>query len=116
MVLGERRSGPVVGSFLGLVLTALLATPSRADRPEAESLPPPRAVPTETVTVFTPAPLPLYHRTSQYDVWQLYAPDRRGFFRPRVIVAPHGAYYLYNGQPYPWLPVRQLDVTPTVVD
>jgi hypothetical protein len=59
-----------------------------------------------------PAPAlanPVYLRTSRYDVWQYYAVDRQGMFRPRVIYAPYGAYYLYNGQPFPWTETHQLE-------
>lgn len=59
---------------------------------------------------------PGYYRTSRYDVWQFYGVDRQGKFRPRVILSPSGAYYLYNGAPYPFWPMHQLDFMPYVVD
>jgi hypothetical protein len=64
-----------------------------------------------------PAKLPAsYHRTSRYDVWQFYGVDRSGRFRPRVILSPHGAYYLYNGQPFPWVSNHPMEFAPYVVD
>ena len=42
--------------------------------------------------------------------------DRTGHFRPRVIYAPSGAYYLYNGAPYPWVTTHERDIMPYIVD
>jgi hypothetical protein len=64
---------------------------------------------------FVPGPIPpvyaypAYHRVSRYDVWQYYAVDRQGQFRPRVIYSPYGQYYLYNHAPYPWAVVHPLE-------
>jgi len=43
-------------------------------------------------------------RPNPYDVWQIYAPNQYGEFRPRVVPSPDGMRYLYDGQPYPWWP------------
>jgi len=40
------------------------------------------------------------------EVWQYYAVDHAGRYVPRVILAPHTSYYLYNGRPYPWTTTR----------
>jgi hypothetical protein len=57
-----------------------------------------------------------YFRTSRYDVWQYYAVDRFGHFRPRVIYSPYGSFYLYNGEPYPWVSNHPLEFMPYVSD
>jgi len=55
---------------------------------------------------------PAYFRQSRMDVWQNYAVDRTGHWRPRVIYSPSGAYYRYNGQPFPWAEVHGLEFMP----
>jgi hypothetical protein len=52
---------------------------------------------------------PTYFRQSRMDVWQNYAVDHSGHWRPRVIYSPSGAYYRYNGQPFPWAEVHGLE-------
>ncbi len=42
-------------------------------------------------------------RPGTREVWQYFGVDRTGSFRPRVILAPAGAYYYANGQPFPWV-------------
>jgi hypothetical protein len=83
-----------VSLFGGVMLVAGLA---RAAEPEQKALPQPRAVEGEIV-----GPWVSYLRPNPYDVWQVYAVDNRGMFRPRVILAPDGPRYAYNGLPYPW--------------
>lgn len=88
-----------------------------AAEPVQEELPPPpRQLPAEVVP-FVPGPPPIspYYRTSRYDVWQWYGVDRFGNFRPRVALTPYGAFYVYDGSPYPFLPINQQDVTPSVM-
>ena len=55
-------------------------------------------------------PHPGYYRTNRRDVWQYYQVDRFGSWRPVVVWGPYGAYYLYNGQPYPWATVNSREV------
>jgi hypothetical protein len=55
-------------------------------------------------------------RRSRYEVWQYWGVDRQGFFKPLVVASPYGAYYLYNGKPYPWAYTHPLDWMPYVVD
>lgn len=77
----------------------------RGDEPEAilNALKP---VTPEAVTVIElPTVLP-YQRMNRYDVWQYYGVDRQGYWRARVAFTPHGAFYLYNGEPYPFWPNR----------
>jgi hypothetical protein len=49
-------------------------------------------------------------RTDRYAVWQFYDIDRFGRFRPLVVAGPHGAYYLANGMPFPWVSTHPLEV------
>jgi hypothetical protein len=57
-----------------------------------------------------------FYRPNRLDVWQYYGVDRSGRFRPRVALTPEGAFYLYNGAPYPWLTVRPLDFITYILD
>ncbi len=105
----------VVGSLLGFG-----AAVRGHDEADDELLPPPRELqpaPAAPVYVVPHAPpIPAYYRTSAYDVWQLNAVDRRGFWRPRVMYSPYGAYYLYNGQRYPWAELQPTIWQPWVTD
>jgi hypothetical protein len=81
-----------------------------AGDPKEEPLPSPRPV---------PAPVPVkvysYPRRSRYEVWQNYGVDHYGRFRPLVIYSPYGPYYRYNGEPYPWFPVKTWEMMPYIV-
>jgi hypothetical protein len=104
----------IVGSAL---LAHVVAIPSLARGADDEPLPAPKPQPREFVMPGTVSPFPLYNRRSSYDVWQYYAVDRTGHFRPRVIYAPYGvAYYLETGQPFPWAETRSLEWMPYVVE
>ncbi len=65
----------------------------------------------ETIIMDLPPILP-YERINRYDVWQYMGVDRMGRWRPRVIHSPVGAYYLYNGAPYPFTVTHTLDFMP----
>jgi hypothetical protein len=95
---------------------ALAAPRSQLNEPPAESLPAPRSVPEgQNVPEGNPQAMglnPAYFRRSRYDVWQLYAVDQHGFFRARVMYTPVGAYYLYNGAPFPWVETHPLEFMP----
>jgi hypothetical protein len=56
-------------------------------------------------------PTPIFFRINYSDVWQNYAVDRNGFWRPRVIYSPWGAYYRANGVAYPWAEIHGLYFT-----
>src|SRR3954451_7467445 len=75
-----------------------------------EALPAPRPV------LVAPAPGGVYPRGSQYEGWQNYGVDRYGRFRPLVINSPSGAYYRYNGAPFPWTTTRSMEFMPYLVD
>jgi hypothetical protein len=103
----KRTVGGVLFLFLAVVGSV------QADEP----LPPPRSLPVEPVAppVVIYPPL-IHHRTSAYDVWQYYGVDRFGHFRPVVVDTPRGAFYLYNGQPYPWITIRPRSYMPYATD
>ena len=92
-------------TVVGLLAVLGLAGSARGQ----EVLPPPAAVLPPPVAE-VPAGIPVgvgFYRPSAYDVWQDYAPDRGGRWRPRVLYTPAGAYYRYNGMPYPFTTVNQ---------
>ncbi|HXG09125.1 MAG TPA: hypothetical protein VNK04_04990 [Gemmataceae bacterium] len=101
------------------VLTAgllLAARPASAAEP-GEPLPAPRPLAPAVVPLPSPWPGPHpFMRRSRYEVWQYWGVDRQGFFKPLVVASPYGAYYLYNGKPYPWAYTHPLDWMPYVVD
>lgn len=98
--------------FLAFPLVAVGKAGQHAD---VEELPQPKLVEEQRGSDETRLFRPFY-RASRYEVWQYYGVDRFGRFRPRVILSPHGAYYLYNGQPYPWVTTHEADFLPHVVD
>lgn len=102
----------ILGWFSPCVML-LAGVSTRAAEPPAQ-LPPPRAMPAPVVV---PAPMPVtgYYRQSAYDVWQINAVGQRGQWKARVILGPDGAYYLYNGAPYPWVSNYPNYFQPTVV-
>jgi hypothetical protein len=76
-------------------------------RPAVEALPPPLAI----VEMGPLGPVrPGYFQPDPRAVWQLYAIDKQGFYKPRVVFAPQ-SYYLYNGKPYRFLQVLPQDYT-----
>jgi hypothetical protein len=110
------------------LLYGLTAPPSAFDVPDlpqpdqlpipklesAEALPMPMQ---ESLEALQPPPYEFPHRKSHYAVWEYYAVSRDGHFRPRVVYSGNSnAYYLYNGEPYPWMSTHQLDIMPYVVD
>jgi hypothetical protein len=84
------------GLWLGLALS--LQQPDKPAEPEV--LPPPRPV---MPLVHT---LELHHGPDPYWRMRLYAPDRYGYLRPRVLYTPEGAYYPLTGEPYPHTPTK----------
>ncbi len=76
---------------------------------EPETLPAPKAAYPEYRLVFPP-------RLDTRNIWSLYAPDRFGRMRPRVVLAPYGSYYLRGGEPYPWTTTQQQFLLPRTAD
>jgi|SRR6516164_1148678 hypothetical protein len=103
-----------VGIVLGLELFLASSTVD-VDRDTApEVLPAPKqyvAEPQKPALELLP-----YERINRYDIWQYYAVDRKGTWRPRVLYSPYGAFYLYNGASYPYTPIRPLNFMPYVLD
>jgi hypothetical protein len=65
--------------------------------------------------VVTPMVWPLgFERPDPYAVWQNYAVDRRGRFRPLVSTSYGGPHYVATGEPYPWMAEHPLSVRPQV--
>ena len=101
-----------IGPTIVLVSLASLAAPAlRAEEPPAV-LPPPHALtPLVTVPVVTG-----FERPNPYDVWKFYAVDRRGTFRPRIVLDPVMPYYLATGEPYPYLNVKPRVFMPYITE
>jgi hypothetical protein len=97
--------------WLTVVIAAAVALPLfGAQPPEPEVIVLPQNLSPETGKPSPDIPpTPGYYRTSRYAVWEFYAVDRFGMFRPRVIYSPYGAFYYYNGQPFPWTVTHQRD-------
>ncbi len=87
--------------FLGLLLGLSL---SSAGQKPAEELPLPRETPRVSAAALYPVH-PFFH-ADPYARVRLYALDRFGQLRPRVVHAPCGAYWPLTGEPYPFTPVR----------
>ncbi len=103
----------------GLIAGLALAWSTRlvADEPPApEQLPQPKEIAPEVIVSEEPMFNPAYVRTSRYAIWQFYAVNRFGRFRPRVVMGPNGAYYLFNGQPFPWVSTHLDEVTLTIAN
>jgi hypothetical protein len=85
-----------------LLLGLMLAVSVEGQPAEPEVLPPPRLV--------APPPrvrnIEVYYGPDPYWRMRMYAWDRYGNLRARVIYAPEGAYYLHNGEPYPHTPTK----------
>ena len=100
------------------VMASLLLLGSAEDK--SATIPIPIApAPRVVVQPFFPPPPPMptsFYRTSAYEVWQNLAVDRSGYFRPRVLSTPYGAFYRYNGEPYPWTSTKQYNFMPYASD
>lgn len=108
LVLGS-LAGPIAGQEAPKNEEALPAP--RAAQPPQVLLPP--IVP--LVTPYAPPdPPPEFGRRS---AWQMYAVDRFGRFRPRVVYSPYGSsYYQQNGAPFPWTTTMPRLYMPYVID
>jgi hypothetical protein len=99
--------GLLFASLLLLMGLTLASTSLAADPPKEETLPAPKPF-------VIPGSGQL--RTNRYAVWQFYDVDRFGRFRPVVVSSPSGAYWLINGECFPWATVNYLEIMPKVVD
>ncbi len=89
--------------FLGL--SAGLAA---AAEPAPES-PPPLLPPPAVLN-------PQWGRVGRYAAWQNYGVDRLGRWRPRVLYTPDGAFYYYDGRPFPFTTIHPLEFMPYASD
>lgn len=105
-------------------LGALFGSAAGQESPKKEeTLPSPRAAEPQVllppiVPIMSPYappdPPPEFGRRS---AWQMYAVDRFGRFRPRVIYSPYGnSYYQQNGAPFPWTTTIPRLYMPYVID
>ncbi len=96
----------------------LLAAPSVVAQPPAgEMLPPPRAVPQPPVMAPpVPVEMMLFPRHNRYEVWQYSSIDRAGRWRPLVNYTAEGAWYRYDGAPYPWMTTHPETFRPLAVE
>jgi hypothetical protein len=94
--------------LLAILLTGLCVSLSSAGEPLPEPRPEPAPVPYVEIRP--------WGRVNRYEIWQNYAVDRHGYFRPRVIYTPEGAFYYYDGRPYPYLITHPLDFMPYASD
>lgn len=113
-----------VTSLALLMLGALAGGAAGQGAKQEEALPAPRAeqprmlLPPPIVPIMSPYappdPPPQFGRRS---AWQMYAVDRFGRFRPRVIYSPYGnSYYQQNGAPFPWTTTMPRLYMPYVID
>jgi hypothetical protein len=119
----------MVTLLAGWAVSSVAAQPPAAAPQPPEQLPPPRQM-------VAPGPAPLPALPFQYNpypmvpppppprldsrnAWALFAVDQSGRYRYRVIQSPYaptGAYYLYDGRPFPAASLRQLYVQPKTTD
>ena len=87
------------------MLLAAVAGGVQAPKEDSEQFPAPKQIaPALPFWVLPPPPPRLDTRAG----WSMYGTDQGGRFRPRVVLAPYGSYYLYTGEPYPWSPQPRL--------
>ncbi len=100
-----------------LLATALIIGGSRenqADLPApAADVTLPRPSGGDYLPYYLPNSLP---RPGTREVWQYYGVDARGRWVARVIQSPTGAYYYYNGAPFPYTTTQPHLYMPYVVD
>lgn len=100
--------------FVAFSVASVVPSVFAEDKPKQEPLPPPRRV--DPLPEPTPVVVVPFVPVSAYAVWDLYAPDRRGVFKPRVIATPYGAFYPLTGQPYPWTTTNMRNYMPYATD
>jgi hypothetical protein len=95
---------------LAVVCTIVLLVASVLPAAEPPALkPPPEAIAAPAAPAYVVvAPPGSYYRVDRYAVWQNYGVDLQGRFVARVVEGPCGAYYYYNGAPYPWASTHPL--------
>src|SRR5262249_50726312 len=108
-----------MGRFLLATLLAASVAPSNTsgqepvDNTKSFEGPRPRAVTSDYLPYYLPSSLP---QPGTREVWQYYGVDGRGRWVARVILAPAGAYYYYNGAPFLYTTTQPRLYMPYVVD
>ncbi|HEX5271781.1 MAG TPA: hypothetical protein VFW33_14890 [Gemmataceae bacterium] len=87
----------MAGTVLRVALAGAVVMVGAAARGDEPVLPAPRPLATKMVL-----PPPSFERPDPYAVWQNYAVDRRGYWRPLVAPSYDGPRYVATGDPYPW--------------
>ncbi len=87
----------MAGRMLGFALAGAVVMLGSAAHAQEPVLPSPRPVATQQWV----APMS-FTRPDPYAVWQNYAVDRRGYWRPLVVPSYDGPRYRATGDPYPW--------------
>jgi hypothetical protein len=74
--------------------------------------------PPETPLLLPPPAVlnPQWGRIGRYSVWQNYSVDHLGRWRPRVLYTPDGAFYYYDGRPFPETTIPPLEWMPYASD
>lgn len=104
--------------FLGVVQVGQAQQPEALPLPKAANPAIPQVLPAHPLPG-QPSPFllpPALPNPNTREVWQYYGVTSRGSFRPRVILAPAGSYYLYNGRPYPFTTVHPEAFMPYALD
>ena len=101
-----------LSGWIALFAVSVVAAQDDAPKkkPAAEWVPVPQEMILPQTFVYPPAP-PFGSR----DIWQYYGVDSTGRWRPRVILAPEGAYDMRTGAPYPWITNRPNAFLPFVL-
>jgi hypothetical protein len=92
-----------------LGLTSLLPIPAlaqdgkKADKKEEAPTPRVWSAPVITLEVLLP---PVITDRGTPEIWNSYAVDQTGRWRPRVVLSPYGSYYYGTGEMYPWTTTR----------
>jgi hypothetical protein len=105
-------------SVIVIAVLKLTAAVRAADGPELTPLADPPLMPVPAAEMPLPS-MPVgvgFYRPNRRDVWQYYAVDRNGYWRPRVALGWPEPFYLYNGAPFLYLPVRPREYLPYIFD
>jgi hypothetical protein len=107
---------------IALIAAGLCVVTGSAAAQDSEQLPPPKqAAPAPIAAqVVVPYPYPIVPprppRLDSRNAWSYFAPNYMGQMRYRVVQAPYGSYYLYNGEPYFGLGTRPAYILPKTSD
>ncbi len=83
------------------------------EKKQLELLPPPRPIAEPLMPYYLPNSLP---NPATREIWQYFAVDRSGRFRPRVIYSDLGSFYLYGGREFPWTTTQPQLFMPYALD